>query len=74
MAEKVTDEMISRVMRELGKRGGEAEVPKGTAMLSPEERKERARQAALARWGKKRAAPRTKKRAGSSSKTKQPKS
>ena len=54
MADKVTDEMISQVMRELGRRGGEAEVPKGTAMLSPEERKERARQAALIRWAKKR--------------------
>ena len=39
----------------LGRRGGLARVPKGVSVLSPEERSERARQAAVARWAKKKA-------------------
>lgn len=54
--EDVTEKMISSVMKVLGGRGGKAKVPKGTAMLPPEERKERAREAAKARWAKSRAA------------------
>ena len=34
------------------RKGGEAKVPKGTAVLSDEERKERGRKGAEARWGK----------------------
>lgn len=37
---------------ELGRRGGSHKVPKGTAMLNPEERRERALNANKARWGK----------------------
>jgi hypothetical protein len=37
----------------LGRKGGQAKVPKGLSMLSPEERKQRAREGALARWGAK---------------------
>jgi len=36
----------------LGRKGGQKKVPKGVAVLSEEERRERARQAAQARWGK----------------------
>jgi hypothetical protein len=36
----------------MGRRGGKAKVPKGTAMLTPEERIERGRLGAAARWGK----------------------
>ena len=38
----------------LGRLGGKARVPKGTAMLSHKERVERAKKAAVARWGKRR--------------------
>lgn len=37
----------------LGRKGGQAKVPKGAAMLSPEERVERGKKAAAARWKKK---------------------
>jgi hypothetical protein len=37
----------------LGRLGGQKKVPKGIAMLSPEERKKLAQAAAAARWGKK---------------------
>ena len=40
---------------ELGRLGGLAKVPKGVSVLSDEERSERARVAAQARWGKKKA-------------------
>ncbi|GAC1496237.1 MAG: hypothetical protein NVS1B6_01210 [Steroidobacteraceae bacterium] len=52
MSDDVTDEQIALVMRELGRRGGLAKVPKGTAALTPEERSERGRMAAKARWAK----------------------
>lgn len=42
-----------QIFVETGRRGGSAKVPKGVAVLSPEERKERARQAAIARWSQK---------------------
>jgi hypothetical protein len=35
----------------LGRRGGKAKVPKGTAMLTPEERVARGKKGAEARWG-----------------------
>ena len=40
----------------LGRLGGLAKVPKGTAMRSMDERSRRGREAAEARWGKKRKA------------------
>jgi len=47
-------DLISEVMREMGKKGGKAAGGKGgrkrMAALSPEERKELARKAAKARW------------------------
>jgi hypothetical protein len=49
----VTKQMISDVMREMGRKGGLKKVPKGAAMLSPEERAKSARRAAKARWSKK---------------------
>jgi hypothetical protein len=55
-------DLVSEVMREMGRRGGKAAKGKGVkarmAALSPEERKELARKAANARWAK---ARRTKK-------------
>lgn len=43
---------ISRVMRSLGRRGGLKGGPASMALLSPEERREKARKAALTRWGR----------------------
>lgn len=40
----------------LGRKGGQKKVPKGTAMLSAEEMKERAKAMAQARWGTKKKA------------------
>jgi len=49
-------DLISEVMREMGKKGGKAAGGKGgrkrMAALTPEERKELARKAAKARWAK----------------------
>jgi hypothetical protein len=49
-------DLISKVMREMGRKGGKAAKGKGLrvrmAALSPEERKELARKAAKARWAK----------------------
>jgi hypothetical protein len=49
-------DLVSQVMREMGRKGGEAAKGKGVkarmAALSPEERKELARKAAKARWAK----------------------
>lgn len=65
MATKITDETISAVMREMGRRGGSVTgVAKGTAALDPEERKRRASQAAKAMWAKKRAETKGKRKAG----------
>jgi hypothetical protein len=36
----------------LGRLGGKKKVPMGMAMLTPEERKKRAREGAAARWGR----------------------
>jgi hypothetical protein len=50
----VKEDTISRVMREMGKRGGKKGGPKGgkarMSALTPEERKELARKAANKRW------------------------
>lgn len=49
-------QLISEVMREMGKKGGKAAKGKGVkarmAALSPQERKDLARKAARARWSK----------------------
>ena len=49
-------DLISEVMREMGRKGGKAAGGKGgkkrMAALTPEERKELATKAALARWAK----------------------
>jgi hypothetical protein len=49
-------DLISKVMREMGRKGGKAAKGKGVkarmAALSPEERKELARKAVNARWAK----------------------
>jgi hypothetical protein len=49
-------DVISEVMREMGRKGGKAAAGKGgkkrMAALSPQERNELARKAAQARWGK----------------------
>ena len=39
----------------LGRKGGKKKVPKGIAMLTPEERTARAKEGAEARWGSKKA-------------------
>jgi len=48
--------LVSKVMREMGRKGGKAAKGKGVrarmAALSPEERKELASNAAKARWAK----------------------
>jgi hypothetical protein len=50
---------LTRYLAEIGRKGGQAKVPKGAAMLTPEERRERGRKGMAARWGKKK--PATKK-------------
>jgi hypothetical protein len=49
-------DLISRVMSEMGRKGGKAAKGKGVkarmAALTPQERKELATKAARARWGK----------------------
>ena len=49
-------ELISKVMREMGRKGGKAAAGKGgkarMAALTPEQRKELASKAARARWAK----------------------
>lgn len=40
-------------LKKIGRKGGKAKVPKGAATLTPEERAQRGRDAAAARWGKK---------------------
>jgi hypothetical protein len=53
----VKRDVVSRVMREMGKKGGKAGGSKGgkarMESLTPEQRKALARKAAAARWGKK---------------------
>ena len=47
---------VSRYLAEIGRKGGKAEVPKGFATLTPDERKELASKAAAKRWENKSAA------------------
>jgi hypothetical protein len=55
----VKEDVVSRIMREMGKRGGKKGGPKGGKArmnaLTPEERKELARKAANKRWERARA-------------------
>ena len=41
---------LAKIGRKGGQKGGLSQVPKGTAVLSPEERAERGRTAVRARW------------------------
>jgi len=43
---------LRRFFQRIGKRGGKAGGPAAAQALTPEQRKERARKAALARWDK----------------------
>jgi hypothetical protein len=45
---------LKRIRARNGRKGGLARVPKGTAMLPPEERTRRSREAAHALWKKRR--------------------
>jgi hypothetical protein len=51
--ESAVREAVSAVMGAIGRKGGKRKVPKGFAMLSPEERSKRARDSAKKRWAKK---------------------
>jgi hypothetical protein len=51
--ESAVREAVSAAMGEIGRKGGQAKVPKGFAMLSAKERSKRAKAAAKARWAKK---------------------
>ena len=51
-AKPPTPLQISKVMAELGRRGGKVKGRKGYATLTPKQRSERAREGARARWGK----------------------
>jgi hypothetical protein len=53
---KTAPTAISEYLAAIGRKGGQAKVPKGAAALSPEERRERAKKMADARWGKKKKA------------------
>jgi hypothetical protein len=50
------EETASEFLRRIGKKGGRASVPKGVAVLSKKERSRRGKEAAAARWGKKKGA------------------
>jgi hypothetical protein len=56
-------DLISKVMREMGRKGGKAAKGKGArawmASLTPEQRSEIARKAANARWAKAKTMPKT---------------
>lgn len=48
--ELVRQVAVSEYLATIGARGGKAKVPKGTAMLSDAEKRERGKKAAAARW------------------------
>jgi hypothetical protein len=52
MAKKQVDPAVSDYLAAIGRKGGKANVRKGIATLTPEERSRRAKAAANARWGK----------------------
>ena len=43
---------LSSALAAIGRKGGQAKVPKGFATLTPEERKARAQESARLRWAK----------------------
>lgn len=45
-------QVIREAMQEIGAKGGRAQVPKGTAMLTPEQRKAQSAGAAALRWAR----------------------
>lgn len=47
------EEAYKAYMHELASKGGSKKVKKGMGVLTPEERSERGRQRAMARWGNK---------------------
>lgn len=55
MAKKQVDPAVSAYLASIGRKGGKANVRKGIATLTEEERSERARAAANARWAGKKA-------------------
>jgi len=46
-------DIISEYLATIGAKGGAAKVPKGTSVLTAEQRKEQGRKGAEKRWGKK---------------------
>lgn len=52
----IPNRAVLKFLGEIGRKGGQAKVPKGTALLSAEERTALGQKAARARWGKKKAA------------------
>ena len=64
MAKKDVPVQVSRYMEEIGRKGGQAKVPKGVAALSPERRKEIAAKGVEARRRKMRGKGKKKKSAG----------
>jgi hypothetical protein len=55
MAKKKAPESdpVKEYLASIGRKGGQAKVPKGTAALTKKDRAARAKKAAAARWGKK---------------------
>lgn len=54
MAKKRSADPVREYLANIGRKGGEAKVKKGTAMLSKAQRSARAKEAAAARWKDKR--------------------
>jgi hypothetical protein len=46
---------VQQYLAEIGRKGGKAKVPKGAAMLTAEERRERGRKGMATRWVNKKA-------------------
>jgi len=51
MAKKKLGDPVREYLAAIGRKGGQAKVPKGFSTLSEEDRKENGRKAAAARWG-----------------------
>jgi len=52
MKRKNDSDPVREYLAEIGRKGGQAKVPKGTAALTAEERKEQGRKGAAVRWAK----------------------
>jgi hypothetical protein len=52
MATKKKRNAVTAYLAKIGRKGGQAKVPKGVAALSEEDRKKLGEKAAAARWGK----------------------